>query len=62
MKNNSEQENKELAKELTKNLSEGQSDALSRLLSDNALVTKLMNTPQAREIMKKLGGDGNGHK
>ncbi len=62
MKNNSEQENRELAKELTGNLSQGQNDALARLLSDKALVTKLMNTPQAKEILRKMGGDGNGHK
>ena len=61
MKNNSEQENKELAKELTQNLSQNQNDALVRLLSDRALVTKLMNTPEAKSILKKMGS-GNGHK
>lgn len=61
MKNNSEEQNRQLAKELTQNLSQGQNDALSRLLSDKALVTKLMNTPQAQEILKKMGGDKNGH-
>ena len=61
MKNNSEEQNRQLAKELTQNLSQGQNDALSRLLSDKALVTKLMNTPQAQEIRKKMGGDKNGH-
>ena len=59
MKNNSEQENKDLAKELTQNLSQGQSDALSRLLNDRALVTKLINTPEAKEILRKMGGDIN---
>lgn len=62
MKNNSEEQNRQLAKELTQNLSQGQNDALSRLLSDKALVTKLMNTPEAQEILKKMGGDKNGHK
>ncbi len=61
MKNNSEEQNRQLAKELTQNLSQGQNDALSRLLSDKALVTKLMNTPEAQEILKKMGGDKNGH-
>lgn len=61
MKNNSEDQNRQLAKELTQNLSQGQNDALSRLLSDKALVTKLMNTPEAQEILKKMGGDKNGH-
>lgn len=61
MKNNSEEQNRQLAKELTQNLSQGQNDALSRLLSDKALVTKLMNTPEAQEILKKIGGDKNGH-
>lgn len=62
MKNNSEEQNRQLAKELTQNLSQGQNDALSRLLSDKALVTKLMNTPEAQEILKKMDGDKNGHK
>ena len=61
MKNNSEEQNRQLAKELTQNLSQGQNDALSRLLSEKALVTKLMNTPEAQEILKKMGGDKNGH-
>lgn len=61
MKNNSEEQNRQLAKELTQNLSQGQNDALSRLLSDKALVTKLMNTSEAQEILKKMGGDKNGH-
>ncbi len=62
IKNNSEKENKELAEKLTGNLSSGQNEALSRLLSDKKLVSQLMNSPKAQEILKKLGGDKNGHK
>lgn len=61
IKDNSEQENKKLAGELAGTLSDSQNDALARLLSDKTLVSKLMNTPQAQSILRKLGGDDNGH-
>lgn len=62
IKNNSEEENKELAEKLTGNLSSSQNNALSRLLSDKKLVAEIMNSPKVQEILKKIGGDKNGHK
>lgn len=62
IKDNSEQDNKKLAQELTNNLSDSQNDALNRLLSNKDLLSRLMNTPQAQSILKKLGGEDNGHK
>ena len=62
IKNNSEDENKKLASELKEKLSEGQSSALSKLLSDKKLVSEIMNSPRAKEILRKLNGDKNGYK
>ena len=62
IKNNSEEENKELAEKLTGNLSSSQNNALLKLLSDKKLVAEIMNSPKAQEILKKIGGDKNGHK
>lgn len=62
IKNNSKEENKKLAEKLKNGLSESQSDALGKLMSDKALVNKLLNSEEAKKIMNQLGGDKNGHK
>lgn len=62
IKKNSEEENKQLADDLKAKLSENQTDALRKLLSDKKLVAELMNSPQAQEILRNIGGDKNGHK
>lgn len=61
IKSNSSEENKKLAEELQKGLSESQSASLQKLLSDKELVKKLLDSDQAKKIMKKFGGDNNGH-
>lgn len=61
IKNNSNEENKKLAEDLQKGLSESQSASLQKLLSDKELVKKLLASDQAKKIMKKFGGDSNGH-
>lgn len=62
IKNNNSNENKKLAENLMNSLSESQSQTLQKLLSDKALMQKLLSSDQAKNIMKKLGGDKNGHK
>lgn len=61
VRKNSESENKKLAEDIMKNLSESQSQALQRVLSDKALMNKLLSSDQAKKLMNKLGGDKNGH-
>lgn len=61
IKSNSSEENKKLAEDLQKGLSESQSASLQKLLSDKELVKKLLDSDQAKKIMKKFGGDNNGH-
>ena len=61
IKSNSSEENKKLAEDLQKGLSESQSASLQKLLSDEELVKKLLDSDQAKKIMKKFGGDNNGH-
>ena len=61
IKNNSREENQELAQELKKGLSNSQSDALNKLLSNKELMQKLLNSDEAKNIMNKLGGDKRGH-
>lgn len=62
IKNNTENENKQLAEELKANLSEKQNNALGRLLSDKKLVAELLKSPEAKEILRKVSGDENGDK
>lgn len=62
IKNNSYKDNVNLADELKSKLTDSQSDALAKLLSDKQKLTELMNSPEAKNILKKLGGDANGHK
>lgn len=61
IKTNSNEENKKLAEDLQKGLSEKQSESLHKLLSNKELVKKIMESDQAKNIMKKFGGDKNGH-
>ena len=61
IKSNSSEENKKLAEDLQKGLSESQSASLQKLLSDKELVKKLLDSDQAKKIMKKFGGDNNGY-
>ena len=60
--NNSNDENKKLAENLMNSLSESQSQTLQKLLSDKEALRKLLSSDQAKNIMKKIGGDKNGHK
>lgn len=62
IKNNSNEENRKLAEELKSGLSASQSETLQKLLSNKALVKKLLESDQAKNLMNKLGGDKNGHK
>lgn len=62
IKNNSKTENKKLAEELQKNMSDEQSDTFSKLMSNKALMQKLLESDEAKKIMNKLGGDTDGHK
>ncbi len=62
IKNNSNEENKKLAEELKNGLSESQSASLQQLLSNKELVKKILDSEQAKNLMKKFGGDKNGHK
>ena len=62
IKNNSNDENKKLAENLMNSLSESQSQTLQKLLSDKEALRKLLSSDQAKNIMKKIGGDKNGHK
>ena len=62
IKNNSYKDNVNLADELKSKLTDSQSDALAKLLSDKQKLTELMNSPEATNILKKLGGDAHGHK
>ncbi len=61
IKNNSADENRKLAENLKNNLTDEQKSSLEKLMSDSNLMQKLMNNSKVQEIIRKLGGDGNGH-
>jgi len=61
IKNNSNEENKKLAEELKNGLSESQSRSLQQLLSNKELVKKILDSDQAKNLIKKFGGDKHGH-
>ncbi len=42
--------------EILKNLGNKQSEKISQILSDKSQTSKLLSSPQARELMKKLFG------
>ena len=54
IRNNSDEENKKLAEDLAKELPENQSDALNRLLSDKALINKLLASREAQDILRHI--------
>lgn len=62
IKNNNADENRRLAENLKNNLSPEQKSSLDRLMNDSNLMQKLMSNSKVQGIMKKLGGDSNGHK
>lgn len=62
IRSNSKEENKKLADEMKSGLTDEQSRSLNALISNRELMKKLMESDEAKNIMKKLGGDGNGHK
>ena len=62
IRSNSKEENKKLAEEMKSALTDEQSRSLNALISNRELMKKLMESDEAKNIMKKLGGDGNGHK
>lgn len=62
IRSNSKEENKKLAEEMKKNLSDEQTQSLNKLISNKDLMKKLLSSDEAKNIMKKLGGDSNGHK
>lgn len=62
IKNNSDDENRQLAEELKNNLSPSQTDALNNLISNKDLMSKLLSSDAAKNILNKLGGGENGHK
>ena len=57
----SAEENRQLAEKLSRGLSSEQKKAVERLLSDSNLMKKLSENEKVREIIKKFGGDVNGH-
>lgn len=59
--NGSAEENRQLAEKLSRGLSSEQKKAVERLLSDSNLMKKLSENEKVREIIKKFGGDVNGH-
>lgn len=61
IKNNTDEENKALASHLQGRLSAEQTAKLNGILSNSDLLEKLMSTDAVKNIMKKLGGDQNGH-
>lgn len=62
IKNNSKEENKQLAQEMKRNLTEEQAQSLNKLMSDKELVKKLFASEQVQQIIKKIGGGNNGYK
>lgn len=62
IKNNSSEDNKKLAEEMRNKLTPEQAKAFNKLLGNKSLVEKLLNSDEAKNIMNKLGGDGDGHK
>lgn len=62
IKSNSKEENKKLAEEMKNNLSDEQSQSLAKLISNKELIKKLLSSDEAKNIIKKLGGDNNGYK
>ena len=61
IKNNTDEENKALASQLQSRLSAEQSAKLNGILSNSDMLEKLMSTDAVKNIMKKLGGEQNGH-
>ena len=59
--NGSAEENRQLAEKLSRGLSPDQKKAVERLLTDSNLMKKLSENEKVREIIKKFGGDVNGH-
>lgn len=62
IKNNSKEENKKLAENLKNSLSDEQAHSLESLMSNQELIKKLLESDEAKNIIKKLGGDENGYK
>lgn len=62
IKSNSGEENRKLAEELKKGLSADQNEALQKLMTNEHLMKKLLESDQVKNIISKLGGDKNGHK
>ncbi|MBQ8210313.1 MAG: hypothetical protein IJZ35_07020 [Clostridia bacterium] len=61
IKNNTDEENRELAQQLHSNLSQDQASKLNSLLSNSELMNKLMASDAVKNILNKLGGEQNGH-
>lgn len=62
IKNNSKEENEQLARSLKSKLDDEQTAKLHKLMSDKALINKIMTSQEIKRLMQKSGGDGNGHK
>lgn len=62
IKNNSKEENENLADELKSKLSNEQTKSLNNLLSNRELMKKLMSSDEVKRMMEKFGGDNSGHK
>ena len=60
--NGSAEENRQLAEKLSQSLSPEQKKAVERLVSDSNLMKKLTSNEKVREILKKFGGDSDGHR
>lgn len=60
IKNNSKEENENLADELKSRLSDEQTKSLNNLLSNRELMKKLMSSDEVKRMMKKFGGDNSG--
>lgn len=62
IKNNSKEENDRLVSEMKSKLNNEQTEKLNKLMSNKALMNKLMSSDEIKRLMKKLGGETNGHK
>lgn len=61
IKNNTDEENRELASSLQESLSAEQSSKLNGILSNRELLNKLMASDAVKNILSKLGGGQNGN-
>ncbi|MBR5233877.1 MAG: hypothetical protein IKW03_06675 [Clostridia bacterium] len=62
IKTNTTEENKKLFDEITGNMTESQNESVKKLISDPERMKKLIESPAVKNILNKLGEQGNGNK